>query len=210
MAEDNNPSDPVVEVLGTDTAKGKENAGTPPAGMSLEDINTLTGRTYATLEEAQKGVKETYAFVGGKPKVVEVIKEKVVIPDNVVSREEFETANFFRDNPEANKHRQLIEQVAKAQGITVQAAVETEFVKNTISKLNVADEAASARSGLTSSPRLGIIRDASTKAVEAFSNSQKARAGGDTLTADRLQREAETEALSAVISAYDLGGKSIS
>lgn len=209
MAEDPNPPEVVPVAPGTSAPEDKGNESTPPAGMSLEDINKLTGRTYTTLEDAQKGIKETYGFVGAKPKeiVKEVVKE--VIPKDVVTREEFQTSEFFRDNADANKHRDLVTTVAKANGISVQDAFKSEFVQNTIKQLNVADEASKARSALTSNPRLGIVSDDATKAKEAFEGSQKARAAQDPVQADRLQREAETHALSAVIKAFSLDGKKI-
>jgi hypothetical protein len=147
-----------------------------------------------------------------EPRVVEKVVEK--LPDNVVTREEFDRSEFFRSNPEANKHKSLLEQVAKANGMRVQDVYAgdpenpvAKFFKDTVAKLTVADEAANARSALTSDPRLGIISDDSTKAKEAFESSQKARASGDTYTADRLHKEAEQSALNAVIKQFGLAGK---
>ncbi len=208
MAEDSNPSKTVPDPLELGGPKGLENGATPPAAMSLEDINKIMGRSYATIDDARQGLEETKKFVGQKEIVKEVIKE--VPPANMVTREEFDRVNFFRENPEANKHQELVTQIAKANGISVQEAFKSEFVQNTMKQLKTAEDVASTRSTLTSNPRLGIISDASTKAKEAFESSQKARASGDVLTADRLQREAESSALSAVIKAFDLDGKKIS
>jgi hypothetical protein len=215
MAEDPNPPVTVTDPPGTSGAAGAGNESTPTAGLSLEAINKATGRQYKTIEDALSGVGETYRHVGQPPRVVEKVVEK--LPENVVTREEFEKSEFFRSNAEANKHKSLLEQLAKGNGMTVQEIFAgdpeknpiAKFFKETAAKLTVADEAANARSALTSDPRLGIISDDSTKAKEAFEASQKARASGDMLTADRLQKEAEKSALDAVIKHAGLEGKGI-
>lgn len=154
----------------------------------------MTGRKYATLEDARKGVAETYRHVGAKE----------VVPPDAVSRAEFDAALFFRDNTEYNANRTLIDTIAKANGITVQEAVQTPFYKATAEKVKVADDAESARSVLTSSPKLGIVRDASTKALESMENANKSRQAGDVVAAGRYQAEAESAALAAVIGAFGM------
>lgn len=228
MADNPNPPADVPPVIPPAEVPG--NGGTPPgdggareiaaaAGMSLEQINELTGRSYRTLEDAQRGVKETYAFVGGKPRELPKPADAPapIIPEGMVTRAEFEAANFLRDHPEHNANRQLLEQLAKANGKTLVEVATGDPEKDpvaklyheTANKLKLADESANTRSALTSNPRLGIIRDSSSKAMEAFEGSQKARASGDVLTADRLQKTAESEALSAVIGAFKMEGDTI-
>lgn len=211
MAEDPNPPVTVPVVPGTSTPEGSGNESTPPAAMSLTDINKATGRNYTTLADAMKGVSETYRHVGNPP-VVEKVVEK--IPDNLVTRDEYERSEFFRSNAEANKHKTLLESVAKANGLTVQQVFNgdpatvpaAKYFQETAAKLNMADETTNARSALTSNSRLGIVSDDSTKAAEAFDASQKARAAGDIMTAERLQKSAESSALSAVIKQFGLAG----
>ena len=199
------PSDPAQPGEG-----GEREPGTPKdvSGMSLEDINTLTGRNYKTLEDARKGVQETYKFVGkgtqespdGTP------------PDGFVSREEFDTTNFYRDNPDHAKNRTLIDTMVKASRQdgnpkTPQQVVETEEYKSLAGKLKVSDEVENTRSTLTSNPRLGIVRDSAEKAKNAFQRSQEARGKGEVVVADQLQREAESNALKSVLDAYEITGE---
>ena len=52
----------------SDVKPGEDGGNVPPKGdtteATLKAINEATGRDYQNLEEAQKGVKETYGFVG--------------------------------------------------------------------------------------------------------------------------------------------------
>lgn len=228
MADNSNPADSVPAPNAEVNANANPPAPNQPAndlsamtGMSLEQINTATGRDYKTLEDAMKGVSETFKFVGARnPQNTPAPKDtppQNIIPEGVVSREEFEASNFLRDNPEHNKHRELLQTLAKAHGTTIQAVATgdpktnpaAKLYQDTAAGLKLAEEAQNTRSALTSNPRLGVIRDQSTKAMEAFENSQKARASGDTVTAERLQRQAEGDALGAVISAFKMEGDTI-
>lgn len=179
--------------------------------MSLEDINRLTGRNYATLEDAQKGVAETFKFVGnpsargtdgGTPAPTPNAPSSP--PAGFVSRDEFELSNWYRDNPEIAKHRELIDVYAKANSMKPQDVVNTQFFKDAVEKFKVAEEVGSTRSTLTSNPRLGIVRDSATKAATAFESAQKARASGDVVGAQRFQQEAESAALKAVIDGFGM------
>lgn len=201
---DPNPSPDVPDVPQLSTAEAPEN-GQPPAtppspasveGMSLTDINALTGRKYDSLEAAKAGVAETYRFVGQRPPAP---------PEgSYVPREEFELSEFFRDNPDHALNKNLIQDMAKARGIKPQDVVALPDYQSIAQDRKTAKEAADARSVLTSSPKLGIVSDKSAKAVEAFESSQKARAQGDTIAADRFQKEAESSALAAVISGFGM------
>lgn len=210
---DNNPSEAVPEEPGTSSPEGEENV-TPSAeeksgadagqakGMTLDEINTMTGRNYKTLEDAQKGIKETYNYVGEAGKKTDA----AVDPDKFMTREEFQAKEFFRDNPEHAKNKDLINELSKSQGLPPDKVVETELYKSTAARLSVADKVEDTRSTITSNPRLGIVKDTAQKASDAMEAAEKARASGDTIGEAKLRREAETNAVKAVADAYGIEG----
>lgn len=70
---DQNPDNPTDTVSGAHDVSAAE--GDVNDGLSLDAINQLVGREYKTLEDAQKGLKETYSYVGDAPKLKAELEE---------------------------------------------------------------------------------------------------------------------------------------
>lgn len=125
MDNDKNPINPSDAVAGAPDVSAT--AGDENGGLTLNQINTLVGREYKSLEDAEKGLKETYSYVGdaptlkkeledtkaqllemtqpkkGKSEEVEELKQKV---EQLTKATEVD--NWFKENQKFAPHRDLI------------------------------------------------------------------------------------------------------
>lgn len=107
MEDENNPSSTVPDAGDVAAAVGTENVSQTDAqlaALSVEEINALTGRKYATKEDALAGIKETFSFVGKKvetPVVSAPTLNEPTASDNDLARQVKEM-QFFNDNPDYN------------------------------------------------------------------------------------------------------------
>lgn len=139
--------------------------------LSLTELNALLGKNYPTKEAAMKSVKDTFSFVGKKV-------EPKIDPSQFISREQYESDMFYSKNPELNSPeiKEIIDAMAKAQGVKPQDVVNKDSFKAVFSKVKGYDESQNVRSVLESNPRLSSSRDSLTQAREesAKGNSLKA------------------------------------
>lgn len=209
-----NPPESLPDAPHVSAPAADGNATPPNQGLSLEDINTMTGRNYATIEDARKGIDNTYKFVGqprpAAPAAPAAPSPSAVIPEGYVSRTELDKMLFYRDNPEYKKQESLIEALAAKNRISPQEVVKGEEYKGLAGLISKGEEAERTASVLHSNPRLGIVRDSENKARDAFELAQKARLANDPIAEQRYTREAESQAMKSVLDAFpDLKGNTI-
>lgn len=121
-----NPSESVAAAPDVSAPAGDENGGENTT-FSLEAINKAVGREYKSLEEAEKGLKETYSYVGEAPKLkkdledaqaklAELTQPKKGAADEVAELKEQianlskqrELDDWYKANPEYADHRSII------------------------------------------------------------------------------------------------------
>lgn len=173
MSVENNPSDTIPEF----DSEGGENVGTPkPEGMTLEEINALTGRSYKDLATAREAIKSTYSKVGQAPKADPAMETRL---------NQLELDNFYLKNPQYISYKDTI----AAMGPNPSRVVETEAFQKIFTDLSAFEESKKKKSVLESNPRIG---QAKTKIDEARDLSMKGR-----------QSDAAGAAVAAVLEAYD-------
>lgn len=154
---------------GTPTPQGEGtsvvNGDAQVESLSLDELNKLTGSTYKTVEDAKKGIQNLRSFVGAKE---EKVIEKVVNTGEFITKEQYEQDVFYSKHEDLVPYKDIINARAKELKLTPWDAVEKDnSLKDTISKLRVADETEKAKSVLMSSPRLGQVTDSLSVAREA-------------------------------------------
>lgn len=166
------------------TVTPTENEQTDGAGkMTLEEINASLGRNYATKEEALKGIKSTFNYVGKKTEVPQIDTSQFV------KRDELEAAEFFAENPEMKPYKAILGKF-REEGQSFEAVLQNETVKSLIDKAKAYDEVQKSKSVLESNPRLGQVTD-------KLKQSREALAAGDRNTATQ-------KAVESVLEAYDM------
>lgn len=114
---------------------GQEDVGGEDASApSLEKLNSITGRNFASLEDFEKHYKNLNSLVGDqtrvenekKAKELESLKSQTNSPElqeridrleNLVTEQ-----NFLKENPTAEKALDLVKAVSKAKGISLAEA----------------------------------------------------------------------------------------
>ncbi|MEM4270778.1 MAG: hypothetical protein QXO70_01635 [Candidatus Pacearchaeota archaeon] len=199
-----------------DPSEGKENGEN---GVSLKDlVNEITGRSYASDEEAAKGLQHTYRYVGkvgkfapyieklekkygGEKEVLKFMEEIVnkneneeskenVDISNFVSKEQYEIDTFFAQNQQYQPHKDIILALKKESGKPLSEVVEMPSFKDLFEKAKGYENVEKSKSVLQSNPRLGEVVDKITEAKEKLNS-------GD-------YNSAKKSAVEAVIETFDL------
>lgn len=103
--------------------------------LSLAEINEITGMSYKDKETALKSIKDMKSQAGKAADLEGKLKAASENGDDARYNELQEQLNqtklevFYSQNPDVN--RELVETIAKANGITPQEAVNTDLYKNT-------------------------------------------------------------------------------
>lgn len=156
----------------------------------LKTIEDATGRKYPTIEEAKKGIKETYDFVGkagNYKKTVEAIAQKLdlgdekgvldwlntsveVKPDIKTSpvEEKVSDLEFVVANPELKEHLPTLKKLAKADGISLEEAKNSEFFQDYLKTKTSLKESQSRNSIIESNQRVGFQTDNVKPLVEQY------------------------------------------
>ena len=108
--------------------------------LSLAEINEITGRNYKDKASALKSIREMQSQAGkaadleGKVKAAqadpETSDERLAALQEQLTQTQLEV--FYSQNPDVN--RELAETIAKANGIDIKEAVNTDLYKNTVAK----------------------------------------------------------------------------
>lgn len=159
-------SSDVEEAVEEDVAEETQETQTETSEDALlQRINKELGKNFKSLDTALKSWKDTTSYVGKKKE--DIVKEETKKPNgDFISREEFLTEIFYRDNAELAEHRDLIDSVAKAKGITPREAVLDDSLKGTLEKVKGYDQVNKSKSVLKSNPRLASASDKMKKASE--------------------------------------------
>lgn len=146
-------------------AAGGNEAVTTTGGLTLEEINAITGRDYKDLETAKSSIKEMQQMAGkaadleGKiktlqdmPKTDEELRSKVAELSQAVEQNKLET--FFAKNPDHADNRSLLERLAVSYG-DISKAMESPEYKSVLEAQTVAKESQSKRTVADPSGRVG-------------------------------------------------------
>lgn len=110
--------------------------------LSLSEINEITGMSYKDKETALKSIKDMKSQAGKAADLEGKIKAAQAAPST--SNDELATLKeklnqtqlevFYSNNPQYRANKELLETIAKANGMTAQEAAETDLFKNTVAK----------------------------------------------------------------------------
>lgn len=151
-------------VGGTDTESGQptvsDQAQSDTNAISLDEIQSFLGKKFDSKETALKSIKDTFNYVGRKTEdAAKLAEETLAKSGEYVRRSEIETEFFYRDNPNAAKHRVLVDAVAKANNISAREASERVEVKKVLEAASAFEEQETAKTVMQSNSRLGATRD---------------------------------------------------
>lgn len=162
--------------------------------LSLEELNSHLGKNFKDKESALKALKDTFKYVG---KAGQLEKELKTVKDKAknkkgdyITKEQYDTDMFYKDNPQYNEMRGTIDRIARADGITPSEVVETDEFKGLYEKVVGYDESQKAKSVLESNPRIG---QASSKVKQSKQALQKQDFDGARNTAVEAVLETMTE-----------------
>lgn len=146
---------------------GAQTAETIPteklSGLSLDELREVLGKDFKDKETALKSIKDTFSYVGKKVDQVEnELKSK-----GFISKNELEAVLFYRDNPQLDTYRDVIDAYASKHGITPKEAVKSEALSGLFAKAEQATKYEETQSVIQSNPRLAESRSALDKAREA-------------------------------------------
>lgn len=164
MSEDT-PQTPDTEESEGGQSVGDTTQDTKPEGLTLEQINDLTGKQYKSLEDAQKGIQHLSSFVGKRQ---EKVAEEVIETGNFITKDQYEQDMFYSKREDLVPYKDIINARARELNLSVSEAVEKdEALKTSLDKLRGYDDTEKARSVLMSNPRLGQVTDKLSVAREA-------------------------------------------
>lgn len=136
-------------------------------GMTLVEINQLTGKTFPSKEAALKSIRDTYSYVGKKKEDVraEVLAEQSLTNDIkplTKELEEMRKERFYDKNPQyaTPELRDYID----AKGGKPEDVVNSENFKKLIVKVSSYDESQKLRTVLESNPRIASSKNSLQKA----------------------------------------------
>lgn len=198
---------------GVDVASA-DGGGNDSEVVKLKDLlSEALGRQFPTDEAALKSVKDTQAYVGkvgkvkplieqleakygGEAKVLEMLKNMTEsnpqetakqTDSNFVSKQQYETDNYFSQHPELQPYREMLEALGAKNGKTMAEAAELPAFKGVFEKAKNYDDQQKSKSVLHTNPRIGQVTDKLSKAREAIKggdyDTAKANAVGAVLDA---------------------------
>ena len=154
--------------------------------LSLKELNSILGKNFTDKASAQKAIKDTFNYVGKKSE----INEEELKAKGFVSRTEFEKELFYRDNPDHTKNQEILESLAKAKGISLREAAQSDSYKKLFDGATNYEKSQSLKSVLESNPRLASAMSRTTNVQELKSQGRN--------------DEARAEAARAIVEAYGL------
>ena len=151
--------------------------------LSLKEINEHLGKTYKDKESALKSLKDTFSFVGKK---IEQAAPVASESNNDVAKQlkEMKTDLFYSKNPDYEPYRGVISKMGENPADVVQ----TPEFKDVFVKAAGYDKIQKSKTVLESNPRIGMVRNKQTEAIDAVSKR-------DYNKANRLATESVIEAL---------------
>jgi len=146
METENQTDDTQVDASQLNAATGDEaesvatESSEPEATLTLKEINELTGMSYKDKDSALKSIKDMKSQAGKAADLEGKLKAAATDGNGNQSDEainelkeqlnQLQTANFYANHPDAD--RDLVETIAKANGITREEALDTDLYKKTV------------------------------------------------------------------------------
>lgn len=160
--------------------------------IPLNELSSLLGKEFKDAETAKKAIKDTFSFVGKREedfnKKLEEIKNSVP-QGNYITKEQYETDMFYKDNPNLVGVREIVDNYAKAKGTTVREVVNDPALKSVLEKVQGYEETQKVKTVLESNPRIQASQDKLTQANEAVKS-------GNSGLAEELAAKAVMDVLS--------------
>lgn len=123
--------------------------------LNLSELNTLLGKDFQTKEAALKSIKDTFNYVGKKPKDVEKdLKDK-----GYMTREEAENLFFLRDHPEHSNNKDILEALAIKNNVTISEAAKLPAYTKLFEASAKYQEHQSNQSVMDSNPRIAEMKE---------------------------------------------------
>lgn len=182
----------IKDILGKELGKTFESD--EAALKSVKDTFSFVGKA-GKARQALDVIKNTYHVdEEGALKIMENIKpsepqkveqtqspneesEQKIDTSKFVSREEFETQMFYKDNPDAIPFKKVINAISKSEGLSPSDVWQQEDVQQLVSKAKAYDESESSKSVIMSNPKLGAATDKLSQAKEAAQSGNFEAAG---------------------------------
>lgn len=191
MDNENNLLDSFASGFDIESVDGNGNVGNSSETLTLDEINTLTGRNYKDKETALKALKETYSMVGKVGKIEKEKEElnKKLMDTNIIGDElkQIKDELFYTKNPQYAQYRDTI----SAMGVNPAEVVEKDSFKKIFTDLSEYEKTKSAKSVLESNPRIGQAKTKLDEAKEMVTKGQYA--------------QSKETAVTAVLEAYEVG-----
>jgi hypothetical protein len=160
-------------------------------GLTLAELNQLTGREFPTRESALKSIKDTYSFVGQRKEDIEKeilgkLGGTVEKTDSVAKElEEMRKERFFDKNPQYASP-EVRELITKLGGNPVEV-VESPAFKAVFEKVQGYEESQKLKTVLDSNPRLASSVDKLTQAREMSSKEVSPSEATEKLVTDAVK-----------------------
>ncbi|MCD6412398.1 hypothetical protein J7K91_01830 [bacterium] len=185
----------ISDEVGPTSSEGGRNVS---EGDVLAFIEEATGRKYPDIETAKKALKETYSYVGKAgqyEKMVKAIADKLGLGDEKGVQEwleelenpeedleeteeisvedelkaKVEELEFLTKHPDLKEYLPVLKKIAKADGISLEEAKETEFFKDYLqAKTSLKESQTQASPILEGSQRVGFHSDKLKSLVEEY------------------------------------------
>lgn len=153
---------------GANVKQAEAPSGNPEA-LTLSEMNAYLGKNFPDKATALKALKDTFIFVGKKTeKVEENLKEK-----GFMTKQEFDDALFYRDNPNHAPHKEVLDSIAKAKGISLSEAAKTDSYKKLFEGAENYTKSQSLKSVLESNPRLASVENRAKTVQDAIKAGNK-------------------------------------
>lgn len=168
---------PEPTVNGTPAAQvNVERPDTNIETLTLSEINNLLGKNYPSKDKALESLKELNSFVGKRKEdyAGEIRKE---FEGSYISKADFETRMFYKDHPELEQHRAVIDAVATSKNVSVAEATNLPELKTLIENASGFVKSQEMKSVITSNPRIQAIRDRGQEVKNLMNTGHSADAG---------------------------------
>jgi hypothetical protein len=160
--------------------------GEQAGAMTLEELNQTLGKNFTDKATALKALKDTFSYVGKKAEP----DDELLRAKGFMTKQEFETELFLRDNPQHAANKKILESIAKADGISLAEAAKSPDYTKLFESASEYEKVQSLKTVLNPNPRLQQAQERTATVAEL----KEAGRGSD----------AQIEAAKVLIEAFDL------
>lgn len=226
MAEENlTTPESVPEASDVSAAEGKG----AEASLTLDQVKDALGKDFKDVDSALKSIKDTYNYVGSQAQFKEqmtALTEKLGTDErgvlsalealagsqkaevkqaekpqgDYVSKEQYETDNFFAGNKQLEGLKDVLVGLKAGQsGVSWNEFMQQPHIAQLVEQNQAYSEMQSKKSVVESNPRVGQALDKITQAKSAVQQAQTAYAAGDMGGANQAMLAAKEQAIDSVI-----------